>query len=66
MYPGCLGDQYIGLGAQTLVPKKHFSSFLLSVVLQQKYVEWKSIISKCIQFFQNSLEDNMQTGEKKR
>ena len=38
-YPGCLGDRYTGLGAQTLVPKKHLLSFLLSDVLQQKYDE---------------------------
>ena len=39
MYTGCLGDQYTGLGAQTLIPKYHFSSFVLSVVFQQKYIE---------------------------
>ena len=32
----CLGDQYTGLGAQTLAPEKQFSSFLFSVVFQQK------------------------------
>ena len=32
----CFGDQYIRWGAQTLAPKKHFSSFLFSVVFQQK------------------------------
>ena len=37
-YSGCLGDRYTSLGPQTLVPKKHFSNFLFSVVLQQ-YVE---------------------------
>ena len=35
-YPGRLGDWYTGLGAQTLVPKKHFSSFLFAVVFHQK------------------------------
>ena len=35
-YPGCLGDQYTGLGAQTLTPKKDFLSFLFSAVFQQK------------------------------
>ena len=38
-YPGRLGDRYTGLGPQTLAPKKHCSTFLFSVVLQQKYVE---------------------------
>ena len=38
-YPGCLGDRYTGLGAQTLTPKKQLLSFLLSDVLQQKYDE---------------------------
>ena len=33
---GRLGDQYTGLGVQTLAPEKHFSGFLFSVVLQQK------------------------------
>ena len=33
---GHLGDQYTGLVAQTLVPKKLFSSILFSVVFQQK------------------------------
>ena len=36
MYPGHLGDHYTALGTQTLVPKKHFSSFLFSVVFHQK------------------------------
>ena len=35
-YLGRFRDQYTGLGAQTLAPKKHFSSFLFSVVFQQK------------------------------
>ena len=38
-YPGRLGDWYTGLGAQTLVPKKHLSSFRFSVVFPQKIVE---------------------------
>ena len=33
---GHLGDQYTGLVAQTLAPKKLFSSILFSVVFQQK------------------------------
>ena len=36
MYTGRLGDWYTSLGAQTLTPKYHFSSFVLSVVFQQK------------------------------
>ena len=35
-YSGCLGDQYTALGTQTLAPKNLFSSFLISVVFQQK------------------------------
>ena len=38
-YPGRLGDRYTGLGAQTPVPKRHFSNFFFSVVFQQKNVE---------------------------
>ena len=41
MYSGCLGDRFTGFGAQTLPPKKHFSSFLSSVVFQQK-IRWNS------------------------
>ena len=33
-YSGRLGDRYTGLGVQVLAPKKHFSSFLFSVVLR--------------------------------
>ena len=36
IYSGRLGDRNTGLGAQARVPKKHFSSFLFSVVFQQK------------------------------
>ena len=36
MYSGCLGDQYTSLSAQTMAPKKHFSSFIFSVIFQQK------------------------------
>ena len=32
IYPDFLGDQYTSLGTQTLVPKKHFLSFLFAVV----------------------------------
>ena len=35
-YSGRLGDWYTGLGAPTLTPERHFSSFLFSVVFQQK------------------------------
>ena len=38
---GCLGDWYTGLGAKIMAPKKHFSSFLFSVVFQQK-ICWSS------------------------
>ena len=34
IYADFLGDQYTDLGTQTLVPKKHFLSFLFSVVFQ--------------------------------
>ena len=37
-YLGHLGDRYTGLGAQTVLPKKHFSGFLFSVILNKKYV----------------------------
>ena len=40
-YSGWLGDWYTGLGAQSLTIKKHFSSFLFSVVFQQK-ICWSS------------------------
>ena len=33
-YSGCLGDRYTDLGAQTLAPKKHLSSFLFRIVFQ--------------------------------
>ena len=33
-YAGHLGDQCIGLGTQTLAPKKHFPSNLFSVMVQ--------------------------------
>ena len=36
-----LGDQYTGFGGQTLTPKYHFSSFVLSVVFKQK-IRWSS------------------------
>ena len=39
--PNCSGDQYTNLGAQTLTPKKQFSSFLFSVVFRQK-IHWIS------------------------
>ena len=35
-HSGRLGDRYSGLGAQSLAPKKHFLSFLLTVVFQLK------------------------------
>ena len=35
-YSGRLGDWYTSLGTQTQALKKHFSSFLFSVILQQK------------------------------
>ena len=38
MYSGCLGDQNIVLGAQTLAPRKHFQVFFFSVVFQQKNI----------------------------
>ena len=40
-YPGCLGDQCAGLGSQTLVHKKHSSSFLFSTVFVQN-ICWSS------------------------
>ena len=38
-YPGRLGGSFTGLGVQTLAPKKHFSSFVFSVVFQQKMLK---------------------------
>ena len=38
---GHFGKWYAGLGAQTLAPKKHFSSFLFSAGFQQK-ICWSS------------------------
>ena len=38
-YSGRLGDRYTGLGAQTLTPKRYFSSFHFSGVFQQK-IRW--------------------------
>ena len=38
-YSGRLGDWYIGLGAPTLVAKKHFSRFLFQLYFNKKYVE---------------------------
>ena len=35
-YSGYLGEQYTGLGAQTLHPKKDISRFLFTIVFQQK------------------------------
>ena len=35
-YSGRFGDWYTGLGTQTLMPEKYFSSFLFSVLFQQK------------------------------
>ena len=46
--PGRLGDRYTGLGTQTQAPKNHFSSFVFSVVFQQK-ICWSSV-----QWFQNA------------
>ena len=63
-YSGSLGDWYTGLFAQTLVSKKHFSSFLFYVVFQQKYVE-KTTNDFKILLIQNGLEcKNPDRGEK--
>ena len=39
MYQGHLVGQYTGLDIQILAPKKHFSSFLFSVVFNKKYAD---------------------------
>ena len=57
MYPGCLGDQYTGLGPKTLVPKKHFQVFFFQLYFIKKYVDAVSMISQSIYLFRNSLED---------
>ena len=36
-YSRRLGDRYTSLGAQTLVPKIHFPSFLFQLYLHKKY-----------------------------
>ena len=38
-YSGRLGDRYTGLGAQTLTPEKHFSSFIFQLYFNKKYVK---------------------------
>ena len=35
-YSDRLGDRYTGLGAQTLSPKKHLSSFLFQLYFSKK------------------------------
>ena len=40
-YSGRLGDRYTAWGIHTLASKNHFSSFLFSVVFQQK-IRWSS------------------------
>ena len=47
-YSGCLGDRYASLGAQTLTPKKSYSSFFFSYVLTKNRLKWWSMISQCI------------------
>ena len=38
-YSGCFGDRYTGLSAQTLAPKKGYSSFLFQLCFNKKQVE---------------------------
>ena len=65
IYPGCLGDHYTGLGAQTLVSKKHFQSFLFSVVFHQK-IYWCSDqwFHKVSNYFAMAWKKKIQTEEK--
>ena len=44
----CLGQRYTGLGAQTLTPKKHFSRFLSSGVLQQQKVHFTNLFKRVV------------------
>ena len=64
-YPGRLGDWYTCLSTQNLAPKKHFSCFVFSIVIQ-----WK-ICGICHQRFHNASyyfemaqKTKMQTKEK--
>ena len=64
-YSGGLGDSYTGLGSQTLVPKKHFSSFHFSVALQQN-ICWSSDqwFHNTSNYFRIASNTKMQTEEK--
>ena len=64
---GRLGDLYTGLVAQTLAPKKHFSSFVFfQLYFNKRYAEVaiNDFVMHLIKLFRNDLEDKDADGRK--